>query len=281
VAFDELRLTGIHLYPIKGLGGITVQTAEVLPKGLRYDRRFMLIDQAGNAMTQRVFPKMALFSCYLKGKLLMVSYGDEAVTFPAEPASFINEQSAGIWEQSVTVNEVTEELSQWFSQKLKSSCKLMYFPERNSRPIDPEYQINKEQVSLADAYPILIIGEQSLADLNSKLIQPVPMNRFRPNLTFTGGEAYTEDDWGTFRIGTTILAGVKPCARCIVTTVDQETGIRGVEPLKTLSEYRKKNNKVLFGENVLVITPGEINVGDQIMLDAHQKTFHRETKEVL
>jgi uncharacterized protein len=281
VAFDELRLTGIHLYPIKGLGGISVQTAAVLPKGLRYDRRFMLVDQAGNAMTQRVFPKMALFKCSLKGNLLMVSHGDDAVTFPAEPVSFIHEQSAIIWEQSVAVNEVSEELSQWFSQKLESSCKLTYFPESNSRPIDPEYQINNEQVSLADAYPILIVGEQSLADLNRKLVQQVPMNRFRPNLTFSGGEAYAEDNWGTFRVGTTLLSGVKPCARCIVPTIDQETGIRGVEPLKTLSEYRKKNNKVLFGENVLVITPGEIKVGDQIMLDAYQNTFHRETKEVL
>ena len=129
-----------------------------------------------------------------------------------------------------------------------------------------EYKINDENVSLADGFPLMIIGMASLDDLNHRLKVPLPMNRFRPNLIFTGGEAYEEDGWKNFTVGKNRFAGVKPCARCVTTTVNQETGEKGMEPLVTLSKYRKKDNQVYFGQNVLAIDKNEIHEGDEIVL---------------
>jgi uncharacterized protein len=130
--------------------------------------------------------------------------------------------------------------------------------------VDATYAINQEQVSLADGYPMLIIGQASLDDLNRRLVDPVPMNRFRPNLVFTGGMPYEEDEWRSFRIGINKFAGVKPCSRCVMTTINQETGEKGWEPLTTLSGYRKRDGEVYFGQNVLAIDHHEIHEGDEI-----------------
>ena len=145
-------------------------------------------------------------------------------------------------------------------------CRLVYFPEENGRPVDPLYNVNNEQVSLADAYPFLIIGQRSLDDLNSRLPQPLTINRFRPNLVFTGGEPYEEDTWRNISIGTTRFVGVKPCSRCFLTTVNPETGEKGIEPVRTLSTYRKRDNKIYFGQNLVALDHTEINVGDIITL---------------
>ena len=129
----------------------------------------------------------------------------------------------------------------------------------------------KEQVSLADAYPFLIIGQSSLDELNKKLDLPMTMTRFRPNFVFTSGLANEEDSWKNFKIGGVLFEGVKPCARCVLTTVNPDTGEKGLEPLKTLAVYRKQNGKVNFGENVIARSNGEIKIGDLIeVLDFKQ-----------
>ena len=146
------------------------------------------------------------------------------------------------------------------------SCRLVYFPEVNQRPVDEKYRIENDQVSLADGYPYLIIGQSSLDDLNSKLTNPLPMNRFRPNFVFTGGKPFEEDNWRNFAIGKSRFAGVKPCGRCVLTTVNQETTERGTEPLATLATYRRTNNKIYFGQNLLALTCHDIYEGDTIEL---------------
>ena len=157
-----------------------------------------------------------------------------------------------------------DNVHEWFSKYLGFSCQLVSFPEANDRPVDPLYSINEEHVSLADAYPFLIIGQRSLDLLNDKLEQPVPMNRFRPNFVFTGRDAHEEDQWREFTIGSNRFAGVKLCARCVLTTVNQDTAEKGIEPLYTLSTYRKVANKVLFGQNLVALDHGIVKVGDRI-----------------
>ena len=117
------------------------------------------------------------------------------------------------------------------------------------------------------AYPVLIIGQSSLDDLNQRMKEPLPMNRFRPNIVFTGGEPYEEDGWKNFRIGQNRFVGVKPCSRCVLTTVNQDTGKKGIEPLATLSTYRMRNNKVYFGQNLIPLDHNEIAEGDEIVLE--------------
>jgi uncharacterized protein YcbX len=258
-------LSQIWIYPVKSLGGIRLKSANVMDKGLQYDRRWMLVDEAGVFMTQRLNPKMALFKVSIdqpKGKL---NFTFEQDHFSIPTHSPISPKFIGkIWEDTVEVIEVSEECSQWFSEKLNVKCRLISFPEQNPRPVDPLYKVNDEHVSLADGYPFLIIGEQSLADLNGKLQEPVPMNRFRPNFVFTGGTPYEEDNWKDFRIGRNRFVGVKPCGRCIMTTINQDTAEQGREPLSMLSTYRKRNNKIYFGQNVLAIDHNEIKEGDEI-----------------
>lgn len=261
-------LSEIWIYPIKSLGGIRLASAKVLPKGLLYDRRWMLIDEHNNFITQRVHPEMALFKLSLSGDQFTIQFKGDRIFLPAN--SPISEEVivAKVWDDTVKIFEVLGEYSKWFSHRLGIKCRLVHFPESNERPVDEKYRIENDQVSLADGYPFLIIGQGSLNDLNERLKAPVPMNRFRPNFVYAGGGPYEEDNWRTFRIGKNKFAGVKPCGRCVLTTVDQQTAERGTEPLTTLATYRKKNNKIYFGQNLLAIDYNEIHEGDKIELEA-------------
>jgi uncharacterized protein YcbX len=262
----DLMLSEIWIYPIKSLGGIRLPSSPVMQKGLRYDRRWMLIDEHDTFMTQREHPGMALFKVGVCGSELTVTFDQHSTCVPIDPTATGARVKTRVWDDDVEVIEGSRGSSIWFSEMMGVKCKLVSFPEENARGVDPKYKINEEQVSLADAYPFLIIGEQTLADLNRRLKQPLPMNRFRPNLVFSGGKAFEEDAWRNFRIGRNRFVGVKPCGRCAVTTVDQATGEKGVEPLATLSTYRKRDGKVYFGQNVIAIDHGEIVEGDEIVL---------------
>jgi uncharacterized protein YcbX len=237
-----------------------------MEKGLRYDRRWMLIDEHDTFMTQREHPGMALFKVGIDDSQLTVTFDQHSTRVPINLPATGGLLKTKVFDDDVEVMEVSRESSTWFSERLGVKCKIVFFPEENGRPVDPEYRINQEQVSLADGYPFLIVGEQSLADLNKRLKQPTPMNRFRPNLVFSGGKAFEEDEWRNFRIGKNRFVGVKPCGRCAITTVNQATGEKGVEPLATLSTYRKRDGKVYFGQNVMAIDHGEIVEGDEIIL---------------
>ena len=265
---EKLVLSEIWIYPIKSLGGIRLRSARVLPKGFPHDRRWMLIDEQCVCMTQREYSRMALFKVtFGEDESLRVMYQDDRLTLPLHPVPDNTPIVARVWDDNVSVTEISEEYSRWFSVRLEIVCRLVYFPEENIRAIDPRYRINEDNVSLADAYPFMIIGQKSLADLNQKLEHAVPMNRFRPNLIFTGGNAFGEDYWKNFRIGINRFAAVKKCARCILTTVDQETGARGKEPLTTLAAYRRQDGKVYFGQNLIAIDHEEIHEGDEIILE--------------
>ncbi|HEX7904804.1 MAG TPA: MOSC N-terminal beta barrel domain-containing protein [Chitinophagaceae bacterium] len=262
---DKRIVSEIWIYPVKSLGGIRLDTSTVLPKGLEHDRRWMLIDENNTCMTQREYPKMALFKLQWQDGKFLISYSGQVMELP-----FINageNRQAVIWNDTVEVVEVNRQLSDWIAGLLGTKCRLVAFPEKNVRPVDAQYAAKNEQVSLADGYPLLIIGQSSLDDLNKRLKVPLPMNRFRPNIVFTGGDAFEEDGWKNFRIGETRFAAVKPCARCVMTTVDQYTAEKGKEPLLTLASYRKRGNNIYFGQNLLPLDGHEIKTGDEIILE--------------
>lgn len=251
------------------MGGIRMRSARVMEKGLQFDRRWMLVDENNTFMTQRSFPKLALIRlqhAHVPEKGFTVSNRENSIFLPLT-ASGSTIIISKVWDDEVSTREVSADHSRWFSEQLGVPCTLVAFDEENSRPVDKRYATNNENVSLADAYPLLIIGRASLDDLNGRLKTPIPINRFRPNLIFTGGEAYEEDGWNKFAVGKNRFAGVKPCSRCITTTINQETGEKGLEPLATLSGYRKKENKVYFGQNVLAIDKNEIHEGDKITIE--------------
>ncbi len=262
-----IRLTEIWIYPIKSLGGIRLPSSKVMEKGLAFDRRWMLVDEPNTFMTQRVHTMMALFKLEMNQASFKITFKNDSITLPFVHANIQTEIKTKVWDDEVTTLEVSKEYSHWFSEKLGTKCKLVSFPEENSRPVDDRYKINNENVSLADGYPLLIIGQSSLDDLNSRLENPVPINRFRPNLVFTGGQPYEEDTWKYFTIEKNKFVGVKPCSRCVLTTIDQQTGEKGKEPLATLAKYRQTEKKIYFGQNVLAIDHDEIHEGDEITLE--------------
>jgi len=238
-----------------------------MEKGLRYDRRWMLVDENGRFLTQREHPAMALFKVSMQHDGFVVENpkkSSHSISVPFENNNSNPTIKVQIWDDEVYATEVNPSHSHWFSECLNIKCQLVFFPESNTRPVDIRYAGNNENVSLADAYPYLIIGEASRFDLNEKLEDKVGMNRFRPNFVFTGGNAFEEDSWNNFTIGDVSFYGAKPCARCVLTTIDPETATKGVEPLKTLSFYRKVNAKVLFGQNVLAREQGIVKEGDVI-----------------
>jgi uncharacterized protein YcbX len=255
----------IWIYPVKSLGGIRLRSSKVKPKGLEYDRRWMLIDEKNSFMTQRVYPQMALFKLYFESGGFNISYRGQLIDLSFEPGNDLI--SARIWNDTVDVYEVSRRHSDWFSKNIGINCRLVSFPENNPRPVEPGFSINNDQLSLADAYPLLIIGQSSLDDLNGRLRKPLPMNRFRPNIVFTGGKAYEEDDWRNSKIGKNRFACVKSCSRCSVTTVNQDTGQKGIEPLATLATYRRRDNNVYFGQNLIPLDYNEIAEGDEIFVE--------------
>ncbi len=268
---DIRRISEIWIYPIKSLAGVRLNTTVVKQKGLQYDRRWMLVDRDGRFLTQREHPRMALFNVAMTNDCLTVSALANATNAIDQSIRIeLNTEVSGsfsrvvIWDDEVDAVEVNSEYNAWFSKQLDIECRLVFFPEGNRRDADPDYAKNNEQVSLADGYPFLIIGQSSIDELNRKLKEKVSIKRFRPNFVFSGGLPHEEDSWRNFMIGSVNFEGVKPCARCVLITVNPETGEGGVEPLKELSTYRKKNNKIYFGENLLARSYGEVSEGDVI-----------------
>lgn len=260
-------LSEINIYPIKSLSGISVKNAKIEERGLMFDRRWMLINEKNEFLTQREFPMMAAIGVALDDKNLVISFKTDKKKIAFAPKT---EETANvkIWRSTVRARIYEKETNQWFSDVLQTNCRLVLMPEESKRIVNPIYAVRKfqDKVSFADGYPFLLIGENSLSDLNGKLENPVPMNRFRPNLVISGTKPFAEDEWKKIKIGDSVFHVVKPCDRCVITTIDQRSGVKdGKEPLKTLNGFRNKNGKVLFGQYLIAENSGGIlEVGDRL-----------------
>ncbi len=265
----NLLLSEINIYPVKSLGGISLQSSVVEERGLKYDRRWLLVDENRIFMTQRDFPQMALIELSLSENNLIANSKTEN-SFPtiSIPLNYFTEERIDvvIWNDKCNAVPVGKDYDDWFSAALKTKCRLVHMPEDERRIVEKKFVSDDKIVSFADAYPFLIIGQSSLDDLNSRMEVKLPMNRFRTNFVFTGGGAFEEDNWKDFTLGSVKFRAVNPCARCVITTTDQETAVRNTEPLKTLATFRKFGNKVMFGMNVVADTNGIVYVGDKISL---------------
>lgn len=265
----SLILSDIYIYPVKSLGAIRVSQAEVEERGIRFDRRWVVIDDTNRFVTQRQHPTMALIEVTLTDHGLELRHRTRdlgALTVPALPETF-DLVPVTVWDDTIEAVVVNDTCNRWLTEALGFSVRLMYLPDTSPRLADPDYAPFDVNVSFADGFPFLLIGQSSLDDLNTRLPDAVSMVRFRPNFVFEGGEPYDEDQWYEFTIGGIRFYGVKPCARCILTTVDPEKGeISGKEPLRTLSSYRKRNNKIFFGQNVVTQESGRIKVGDEVVV---------------
>ncbi|HMQ04249.1 MAG TPA: MOSC domain-containing protein [Pyrinomonadaceae bacterium] len=271
-----MKISEINIYPVKSLKGISMAESRVEDRGFTSDRRWMLTDLEGMFFTQREVPKMATLSVEVGNDHLIVQAPEtEPLWIPTgSKSSTVRTQKVTVWNSNCNAAVYPSEVNGWFSDVLGLPCQLVEMPETTMRAVDPAFAVHEgeDSVSFADGYPFLLIGETSLGELNSRLEVPVPMNRFRPNLVVSGSEPFAEDEWKQIRVGETIFHLVKPCARCVLTTVDQETGFKdGKEPLKTLASFRTIDNKVLFGQNLIAENAGGVvRVGDAVEVIAYR-----------
>jgi hypothetical protein len=282
-----LRVTGIFIYPVKSCSGYAVSNWGITRYGLRHDREFLVVDQQWSFLTQRAQPKLALVQTFPERDLLRLRAPNlPEMTFPwfgsPEDHPIESKRSVAIWRDQVEVDDCGDEIAEWFSAHLGCKARLVRMGYRYRRLVQPEKvpAVHQEalgirEVGFADAYPFLIISEASLADLNHRLAQPIPMNRFRPNIVVGGAlDPYAEDQWQSIDIGSLRFRNGAPCIRCIVTTTDQITLERDPEPLKTLATYRRNSDGgVNFGMNFFCeSSTGTIRVGDLIRLSPNEMT---------
>jgi uncharacterized protein YcbX len=261
-----INVTHIFIYPIKSLQGVELDKADVLQKGFKYDRRWMIVDSENLLVTQRTHPKLSQIKLEINGESIILGYeGKEDITIPLILSSG-DPLRVTVWNDEVDAISENSAVSDWISSTVGMSCKLVFMPENGQRLINPNKARNGEHVSFADGYPYLVLGQASLDDLNSRLDIELPMNRFRPNIVVKGTTPYEEDSWVDFKIGDLLFYGTGACKRCVFTTIDQVTGQKGAEPLKTLATFRKEGKEVIFGLNAIATDDGVISVGDELVV---------------
>jgi MOSC domain-containing protein len=262
-----IELTGIYIYPVKSLRGVSLQDAPLENGRLVGDRNWLLVDAIGRFMHQRDYAQMAAVEARITSRGIVVRTDDvpaleiERPDFSLVPSDAITH--VRLWRRSAPVIGVSREADEWFTRALRVPCRLMAFVPGASALNVPSYEMYS---SLQDATPFHLTSEESLADLNARMAEPIPMNRFRPNLVVRGAAPYAEDAWKTIAIGETTLRWIKPCTRCVATTTDQETGERASrDPLLTLARYRRLGSEVMFGHYLAPDTWGErLRLGDRV-----------------
>ncbi len=263
----SLYISQLNIYPVKSLSGISLPSAEIVGTGFRNDRAWMIIDAEGVFVSQRQHPSMALIGVELLDGLLRLRVpGASPLDVPAlEEGPVVNGE---VWEYSCDLVDQGDRAAALLSDYLHRSCRLVRMAPGFRRRANPKYSLpDGVSMGFADSMPFLLTNEASLAELNSRLELPLEMSRFRPNIVVAGGaphQAYDEDRWKRIRIGGISFRVVKSCVRCEITTVDQKTGIKGIEPLETLGTYRTGPKGVLFGRHLAHETTGTVAVGESV-----------------
>lgn len=260
-----MRIASLHVYPVKGCRGIDLSSATFDATGLATDgvgdREWMVVDRDGKFLTQRELPRLALVTTAVTEGTLRLSAPHMKpcdVSLAVAPGTSRDVQ---VWRDRVRGLDAGDDAAHWMSEWLATDVRLSRFDRAHSRPCNREYAGDSGAHTLfADGYPVLVLGEASLAELNDRLEarseQPLPMNRFRPNVVLAGLPPFAEDHLDTIVAGEVMLRCVKPCVRCSVTTTDQSTAHIGPEPLRTLGEFRMdpRVGGVTFGMNAIVVS---------------------------
>ncbi|MCU7940835.1 MAG: MOSC N-terminal beta barrel domain-containing protein [gamma proteobacterium symbiont of Bathyaustriella thionipta] len=268
----DVVVSQLWIYPIKSLSGISLDSVLLEKRGFQYDRRWMLVDKENRFITQRQYPEMTLIEPELSDFGLAIRAPDMPVLiipYPDPQIELYDEVEVTCWDDQITAHHINTAIDNWFSEFLDVDCQLVYMPDNSMRAVDPEYSLNDDIASFSDGFPNLIISEASLDDLNSRVDSGLTMSRFRPNIVISGCEPYAEDSLGHFKIEQIEFYAVKPCSRCVITTINPISGEKeSREPLNTLAQFRKKNNKVFFGQNLLhklsYINDNHLHVGDKL-----------------
>lgn len=261
-----ITISQLNYYPIKSCGGTTIDAADIGLRGLMHDREWLIIDYMNNMITQREIAKMCLVQPTISddGNLLTLDApGMETIAVPVTAEN--GQRRVTVWSKACRADDQGDAVADWLSKYLDTNCRLVRMSDDFKRQVDQRYAKRKtDQTGFADDFPILLLSEESLVDLNKRINESLPMDRFRPNIVVKGCEPFDEDNWNTIKIGGILFDVVKPCARCVITTIDQKTAKKGAEPLKVLASYRNSRNRLLFGQNVIHHSEGKVAIGDRV-----------------
>ncbi|MFK5913426.1 MAG: MOSC N-terminal beta barrel domain-containing protein [Woeseiaceae bacterium] len=246
---SNIEVSELFIYPVKSCRGISLNSSEIEPFGLKHDRRWMVVDESGMMITQRKKSEMCLIQPKLVNDGLVLSSAsieDLHVVIPSN-----NKIKVKVWHDECQALDAGDEAAQWFSTILSVTCRLVYFSDEEFRQVDLSYAKKGDKTAFSDGFPLLLLSQASLDDLNMRLNHPISIERFRPNIVVKGCEAFAEDAWNKIKINGVELRVVKPCSRCVIPSINIETATREEEPLKTLATFRKRERKIFFGQNVI------------------------------
>jgi uncharacterized protein YcbX len=263
-----MHLSAIHIFPVKGLRGVSVASARVEPWGLEGDRRWMVVDDRGRFISQRECAGLALIGATPEGSGIRLSAPGQADLLLSPPKGG-ERLTVTVWRSTLSAMAAGPEADAWISAAAGRDCRLVFMDDpAQARPVDTAYGRPEDRVSFADGYPLLVANAASLRDVAAWAVMPgLGMERFRPNLVVEGAEPWVEDGWREMRVGSAVFAAVKPCARCVVTTIDPATGVRDEqdEPLRTLLRFRRDaRGQPIFGQNLVPRGGDVVSVGDPV-----------------
>jgi len=275
-----IQITGLFIYPVKSCRGISLPEVEIGSRGMLHDREFLVVDESGSFLTQRTAAELATVRIAVEQDGLALEAPEMGIL--RVPFACSHEASSGsgvarqvtIFNDQVLADDAGDEAAEWFSATLRRSCRLVRAGASYTRKVPPERialphrPAEGPEISFTDGFPTLLVSEESLADLNRRLEHPVPMDRFRPNIVVRGCEPFEEDTWNTVRLGDLVFGCARPDLRCVITTINQQTGVRdGVEPLRTLATYRRAEDgrSVKFGQYLVHSGTGQLKVGDTLV----------------
>jgi uncharacterized protein len=262
-----MNVSELRVYPLKGAAGIRLDRFGLDAFGPRHDRRWMIVDAGGGFVTQRNHRRLALLGTALEDDALVLrSTAAGSIRLPIDgPGDDAPPVRVCVWADEVDARDAGPAAAAFVSAHLGVAARLLYMPDSTLRQADLDFARPGDRVSFADGFPLLVISQASLDELNRRVPEPLPMIRFRPNIVIGGADRpHAEDAWRSIRVGSVICDVVKPCARCTVTTVDPLTADAGREPLRTLAGYRRWNGQVWFGQNAVHRTEGTLAVGDAV-----------------
>jgi uncharacterized protein len=261
-----MTVTELYVYPVKGAAPVPLRAAQLDAFGIEHDRRWMIVNGAGEFMTQRNAPELALLHTELEPDALVLrSRRAGELRLPLRP-DLAPAERVRVWDDEVEAGDAGAAAAAFLQAHLGFAARLLYMPDATVRQVDPAWARPGDRVSFADGFPLLLITQESLDALDHRLEQPLPMLRFRPNVVVAGAAPHAEDAWRRIRIGDVACDVVKPCARCVVTTIDPATALAGDEPLRTLARYRRHDGKVWFGQNVIHRAAGVLALGDEVQV---------------
>lgn len=257
----DLIVSDLRCYPLKSARGHSLAQATSDGFGLSGDRRWLVIDAAGQFVSQRSHARLALLDVVSTPDGLQLSFAGESIDV-ARPETSAPRVASTVWGDTIDALLADVVVSEWLSRHFAAQWRLVFCPDDALRRVDSDYAADGQRVAFADGFPLLLIGQSSLEALNAKLDEPVPMDRFRPNLVISGATPYAEDEWKKLRVGDVEIDVVKPCSRCAIPSINQQTAERDSAINRVLASYRRREGVIYFGMNALLPAGATLRVGD-------------------